>query len=124
MHVRNKILFIILFPLLTSGILSCQNSTVQDEEKKGYILPDSLLKTIEIDSVSSSHVVISLTLAGKVDFNEPNVIKLFPTISGQLSDISVMPGDYVKQGQVLGVIRSSDMAGFSNDYITHNRAWR
>ena len=118
MHVCNKIFFVILFPLLASGILSCHNSTVQDEEKKGYIMPDSLLKTIEIDSVSSSHVVNSLTLTGKVDFNEDNVIKLFPTISGQLSDISVMPGDYVKKGQVLGVIRSSDMAGYSNDYVT------
>ena len=60
----------------------------------------------------------TLTLTGKVGFNEDNVIKTFPTISGQVSDIRVVPGDYVMKGQVLAVIRSSDMAGYSNDYVT------
>jgi cobalt-zinc-cadmium efflux system membrane fusion protein len=53
-----------------------------------------------------------------VDFNEDNVIKIFPVISGQVSDIKVMTGDYVKKGQVLAVIKSSEMASFSNDYVT------
>ena len=65
-------------------------------KKKGYVLPDSLLKTIEIDTVTSSRVLNTLTLTGKVDFNEDNVIKMFPTISGQVSDIKVMPGDLCK----------------------------
>jgi cobalt-zinc-cadmium efflux system membrane fusion protein len=104
--------------LILLAFSSCQNKPVQMEEKKGYVLPDSLLKTIEIDSVSSSRVMNTLTLTGKVDFNEDNVIKMFPTISGQVSEIKVMPGDYIKQGQILAVIRSSDMAGYSNDFIT------
>src|SRR5450432_3982702 len=104
--------------LILLAFSSCQNKPVQMEEKKGYVLPDSLLKTIEIDSVSSSRVMNTLTLTGKVDFNEDNVIKMFPTVSGQVSEIKVMPGDYVKQGQILAVIRSSDMAGYSNDFIT------
>jgi len=104
--------------LILLSFSSCQNKPVPVQEKKGYVLPDSLLKTIEIDSVSSSRVMNTLTLTGKVDFNEENVIKMFPTISGQVSEIKVMPGDYVKQGQVLALIRSSDMAGYSNDYVT------
>jgi membrane fusion protein, heavy metal efflux system len=97
---------------------SCSNKPPAEEGNKGYVLPDSLLKTIEIDTVSNSRVMNTLTLTGKVNFNEDNVIKTFPTISGQVSDIRVMPGDYIKQGQVLAVIRSSDMAGYSNDFIT------
>jgi cobalt-zinc-cadmium efflux system membrane fusion protein len=38
-------------------------------------------------------------------------------ISGLVSDIRVMPGDYVKKGQILAVLKSGEMAGFSNDYI-------
>ena len=68
-------------------------------------MPDSLLKTIEIDTVSNSRVLNTLTLTGKVDFNEDNVIKIIPPISGQVSDIKVMTGDYVKKGQVLAVIK-------------------
>src|ERR1700687_375084 len=100
------------------GFSSCKNDPEQEEGKKGYVLPDSLLKTIEIDTVNSSRVMNTLTLTGKVDFNEDNVIKMFPAISGLSSGIKVMPGDYVKQGQELAVIRSSDMAGYSHDYAT------
>ncbi len=118
MSAQNKIISAVVLLLFISAVISCKDRVVQDEEKKGYILPDSLLKTIKIDSVSSSRVVNTLTLTGKVDFNEDNVIKIFPTISGQVSNIKVMPGDFVKQGQELAEFRSSDMAGYSNDYVT------
>src|SRR5579863_9969491 len=102
--------YFILF-LSAIGFSACHDKSPAEDSKKGYVLPDSLLKTIEIESVMNT-----LTLTGKVDFNEDNVIKLFPTISGQVSDIKVMLGDYVKQGQVLAVIKSPDMAGYSNDF--------
>lgn len=104
--------------LVVMGFSSCKDNTVSTEDKKGYILPDSLLKTIEIDTVANSRVLNTLTLTGKVDFNEDNVIKIVPTISGQVSEIKVMTGDYVTKGQVLAVIKSSDMASYSNDYTT------
>jgi cobalt-zinc-cadmium efflux system membrane fusion protein len=104
--------------LIIIGFSSCKDNSAPAEDKKGYTMPDSLLKTIEIDTVSNSRVLNTLTLTGKVDFNEDNVIKIYPVISGQVSEIKVMTGDYVKQGQVLAVIKSSDMAGYSNDYIT------
>jgi membrane fusion protein, heavy metal efflux system len=117
MQAHYKINFVAIL-LIVMGFSSCKDSTVSTEDKKGYILPDSLLKTIEIDTVSNSRVLNTLTLTGKVDFNEDNVIKIFPTISGQVSEIKVMIGDYVTKGQVLAVIKSSDMAGYSNDYTT------
>jgi cobalt-zinc-cadmium efflux system membrane fusion protein len=100
------------------GFSSCKDNSAPAEDKKGYTMPDSLLKTIEIDTVSNSRVLNTLTLTGKVDFNEDNVIKIYPVISGQVSDIKAMTGDYIKKDQVLAIIKSSDMAGFSNDYVT------
>jgi cobalt-zinc-cadmium efflux system membrane fusion protein len=118
MQAKYRIILVSL-SLLALEITSCKDKTTeQGDDKKGYRMPDSLLKTIEIDTVSNSRVLNTLTLTGKVDFNEDNVIKIFPVISGQVSDIKVMTGDYVKKGQVLAVIKSSEMASFSNDYIT------
>jgi cobalt-zinc-cadmium efflux system membrane fusion protein len=99
-----------------ASLYSCSDQPAANEEKAAYVLPDSLLKTMEIDTVSSSKVLNSLTLTGKVEFNEDQVIKIYPVISGLVSDIKVMLGDYVKKGQVLAVVRSGEMAGFSNDY--------
>ena len=115
MSVVYRIFTVALFTSLL-GLYSCSDKPVAEEEKKGYVLPDSLLKTIEIDTVSNSRILNTLTLTGKVDFNEDNVIRIYPTISGQVSDIRVMTGDYAKKGQLLAVLKSSDMAGYSNDY--------
>src|SRR5450432_1933609 len=116
MKVRFRVILVLAF--FSYGISSCREKTDRAEEKTTYVLPDSLLKTIEIDTVKNSHVFNTLTLTGKVDFNEDNVIKIYPVVSGQVSDIKVMSGDYVKKGQVLVVIRSSEMASYSNDYVT------
>jgi cobalt-zinc-cadmium efflux system membrane fusion protein len=109
---------VFIFSLLSLpfALSSCSEKAAAGEEKQGYVLPDSLLKTIEIDTVHTSKLMTYLTLTGKVDFNEDRVIKIYPAISGQVSDIKVMLGDYVKKGQPLAVLKSSEMAGFSNDY--------
>lgn len=97
---------------------SCNNSAEKKiEEKQHYVIPDSLSKTIDIDTVTKCQLVNSITLTGQVDFNQDNVRKIYPMISGNIQDIKVVLGDYVKQGQLLGVIKSSEMAGYSNDLV-------
>jgi cobalt-zinc-cadmium efflux system membrane fusion protein len=61
-------------------------------------------------------VSTALTLSGKITFNEDNVVKVFPLVSGHVTDVKVSLGDYVQKGQLLAVVRSSDMAGYYNDY--------
>ncbi|MFI5193529.1 MAG: efflux RND transporter periplasmic adaptor subunit [Chitinophagales bacterium] len=113
----NKILLFV-FAACSAALYSCNSKDPASDEKQGYVLPDSLLKTLEIDTVSTSKVLNTLTLTGKVDFNEDQVIKIYPAISGLVSDIRVMLGDYVKKGQTLAILKSVEMAGFSNDYTT------
>jgi len=108
---------VILFCAL-QGCQSKQDPAAAASDKDKYVLPDSLLKTISIDSVGYSKVVNAITLTGKVDFNEDNVSKIYPMVSGNIQDIKVMLGDYVQKGQTLAILRSSEMAGYSNDLIT------
>jgi cobalt-zinc-cadmium efflux system membrane fusion protein len=107
--------------LLLASLFALQacNSNVEKkpEEKQKYVIPDSILNTISIDTVQKCQLINSITLTGQVDFNQDHVIKIFPMISGNAQNISVVLGDYVNQGQVLGVITSSEMAGYSNDLI-------
>jgi cobalt-zinc-cadmium efflux system membrane fusion protein len=86
-------------------------------EKEKYVIPDSLVGTLRIDTVKISQLVNALTLTGKVGFNEDNVIPVFSMVSGNLQDIKVLLGDYVHAGQVLAVVKSSEMAGYGNDLI-------
>lgn len=105
--------------ILLTATYSCKSTPdTAPAEKQHFVLPDSLAKIIRIDSVSSSKVVNSITLTGKVTFNDDNVARIYPLVSGNINDIRVMLGDYVQQGQTLASIRSSEMAGYSNDMIT------
>jgi len=112
--------FIITSSALLFLALSGCSSGVEtpSAEKEKFVLPDSLARTIRIDSVVNSRVVTSITLTGKVTFNEDNVAKIYPLVSGTISDIRVMLGDYVGKGQTLALIRSGEMAGYSNDLVT------
>jgi membrane fusion protein, heavy metal efflux system len=107
--------------LLSSGVLllcSCGNEAVRDTGTRDpYIIPDSLLKTLTMDTVRSGQMLNSMTLTGQVDFNQDKQVNVYPLISGNISDIKVQLGDYVQAGQPLAVVRSSEMAGYSNNLV-------
>jgi cobalt-zinc-cadmium efflux system membrane fusion protein len=63
-------------------------------------------------------LVNAITLTGKVGFNEDNVVKIYPMVSGNIEDVKVLLGDYVQAGQVLAIVKSSEMAGYSNDLVS------
>ncbi|HWB25334.1 MAG TPA: efflux RND transporter periplasmic adaptor subunit [Chitinophagaceae bacterium] len=86
-------------------------------EKDKYVIPDSLLKTIEIDTVQTCQLINAITLTGKVAFNEDNVARIYPMVSGTITGIKAMLGDYVTAGETLGIIHSGEMAGYSNDLV-------
>jgi cobalt-zinc-cadmium efflux system membrane fusion protein len=107
--------------LLLIGILiisSCKSDPKNTDEKQQFVISDSLLKTIQIDSVIKCPLVNALTLTGKVSFNEDKVARIFPMVSGNITGVTAELGDHVNAGQKLGVIRSSEMAGYGNDLIT------
>jgi cobalt-zinc-cadmium efflux system membrane fusion protein len=107
--------------VLLSGLIifsGCDTQSDKVVEKPKFVIADSLLKTLHIDSVMKCPLVNALTLTGKVAFNEDKVVRIFPMVSGNISDVNVNIGDHVNAGQRLGVIRSGEMAGYSNDLVS------
>jgi len=108
------------FIMATLTLLQACNDAKPEVEKPKYVIADSLVKTLRIDSVMSCPLVNSLTLTGKVAFNDEKVSRIYPMVSGVISDVTAQVGDFVQKGQQLGVIRSSEMAGYSSDLVTSN----
>lgn len=106
-------LFAIAFTLLQA----CNSEQKPSEDRKAYVIPDSLAHTLIIDTVQKCPLVDVLTLTGSVDFNQDNVVNIFPMVSGNIQDVKVQLGDYVTTGQTLAVVKSTEMAGFSNDLL-------
>jgi cobalt-zinc-cadmium efflux system membrane fusion protein len=107
---------LLAFVMVFLCLQSCKKNTEDVvSDRKHYVIPDSLLKLIHMDTVQMKPVINSFELTGQVDFNQDHVINMYPMISGVISGIRVMLGDYVKEGDILGTVKSSEMAQYSSD---------
>ena len=114
----NPMSFVLLGALLVTMFTACEHPEEKPTPASDhYTLPDSLAKTLNFDFVKKCPMVNAITLTGKIAFNNDNVVKIFPMVSGNITGVNVALGDYVHAGQDLGVIRSSEMAGYSRDLI-------
>src|SRR5450432_1743629 len=112
-----KNLFFFLISIEAMLVTSCDHPLPNsDAGTSQFCIPDSLVKNITLDTVKSETIMSDLNLSGKITYNEDNVIKVFPLVSGHVTDVKVSLGDYVQKGQLLAVLRSSDMANYFNDY--------
>lgn len=117
-HFNTGLLIVLL--LMTGGLFlqSCDTKdNKKPEAEKGYVIPDTVMQTLRIDTVSISPLVNAITLTGKVGANEDNVVPVNSLVTGIVQDIKVALGDYVQQGQTLAIVRSQEMAQYSSDLL-------
>lgn len=100
------------------GLFSCHRQDNTEDQRQPYVIPDSLMRTIAIDTVKVSKIKYAIKFNGAVDFNQDKVINIFPLVSGTVQNVNVMPGDFVKAGQVLGTVRSGEMANYTSSLIS------
>jgi cobalt-zinc-cadmium efflux system membrane fusion protein len=108
---------IIIFASLASGITSCTKTEGNLEESKAFMLSDTMMSRITLDTVKTETVRNELTLVGKVVPDENLIIKVFPLVGGNVEDVDVELGDNVKKGQKLATIRSGEVADFERQMI-------
>jgi cobalt-zinc-cadmium efflux system membrane fusion protein len=104
--------------LILVNLFSCKSNQANENVRQPYVIPDSLMKTLVIDTVKTSTLSYSVKFNGMIDFNTDKVVNVFPLITGNIQEIKVMPGDYVKAGQVLGVVKSAEVASYNATLIS------
>jgi len=111
----------IVLSLLTITLFTaCKHKEEEVATNQKFVLSDTMMHMIEIDTVRSCNIADELSLSGEVSSNENNVVKIFPRSSGQVVTSNVSLGDKVSKGQVLAVIKSSDVAGNYSDLSSAN----
>jgi len=106
---------IYLFLLGVLILASCSGKKTEVATDSKFCLSDSILHQIKLDTITLKPVLQNFKLIGKVSFNQDKVVKIYPLVSGNVAEVKVSLGDFVKKGQVLAIIRSSEMAGVQND---------
>jgi len=107
-----------ILALLTIVLVGCNHVDEKEaSNKQKYIIPDTIAAKLSIDTVKLAPLTSAITLTGKVTFNDDHVVPVYAMVSGNIQDVHVMLGDYVNAGQTLAVIKSTEMAGYSNDLL-------
>ncbi|TDE16525.1 efflux RND transporter periplasmic adaptor subunit [Dyadobacter psychrotolerans] len=109
--------YILLLAMLAVWTTSCNKKKEVQDEVKAFMLSDTMMSRITLDTVKTEMVRNELTLVGKVVPDENQVIKIFPLVGGNVEDVNVELGDNVRKGQKLATIRSGEVADFERQMI-------
>lgn len=106
---KNCIVWTLLLPLL----VGCSSKTGgQEEAPVPLMLTDSLQKVVSVETVHEIPLSNELLLNGRVGFNPEQLARVYPIFGGNITEVNVEMGDYVKKGDILAIIHSSEVADY------------
>ena len=97
-------------------ISSCSSNN-DDETETAFSMSDTMMKRCAFQKVKMETVRDEIRLFGKIAAPNNKVAQVFPIVGGEVVKINVELGDYVKQGEVLAVIQSTEVATFQKELI-------
>ncbi|MVT08115.1 efflux RND transporter periplasmic adaptor subunit [Chitinophaga tropicalis] len=106
---------IYLLPVAFGCLLSACGTDKAETRKDDTSETDSLYKHVETAPAVFEQPSESIKLNGKIEPDESKEAKVYALASGKIKSVQVELGDYVKQGQVLAVLQSGEVAGIAND---------
>ena len=89
---------------------------VQTSGKANVTLTTEQMKAVVVKEVNQVPMAEEFTAVGEVSFDENNVVRVFPIVSGTVEKVNVSLGDYVQRGQLLASLLSTDISGYQRDY--------
>lgn len=102
-----------LLPLVF--LFSCQQKEVAVEKEDKFCLNEDAKKKITIHEVKKEAVSETFSLTGSVTYNADNVVQFTSLINGIVNSTFFSLGDYVKKGQVLAEIKSTELNGLQSE---------
>lgn len=106
-----KIIFFLasIFILLNSCTKSEEKNETEQKTSDVFCIKDELKKTTKIEVISESPIYEQLTLSGKVEYNENDLVAFKSLLQGLVNQVNFELGDYVRQGQVLATVKSTEV---------------
>jgi cobalt-zinc-cadmium efflux system membrane fusion protein len=104
---------------LVALISSCSKTPTTAEapaEQKEFVPSADFRANLAFDTVKIGAYAAPLTVVGEVTFDEDNVVRIFPIVSGSVERVYFSLGDYVRKGQLMATILSTDISTYQRDF--------
>jgi cobalt-zinc-cadmium efflux system membrane fusion protein len=111
-------LFIVVL-VLAAACSKKEETKEQPVQKTGpteVTLTAEQMKAVVVQEVNREPMAEELAAVGEVSFDETNVVRVFPIVSGTVEKVTVSLGDYVQRGQLLASLLSTDISAYQRDY--------
>lgn len=94
------------------SILSCskKEEEAKPQAEKGFELSNTMLNSISLAKVEKKNIEDDYNFYGKISADKNSYIDVYPLVGGNVLSVNVELGDYVRKGQVLATIRSTELA--------------
>lgn len=126
MQIQSKTISRLTLSLLTLTFFfqSCSEHVKEEPKDDKFVLTDSLINRLLIDTVRNPNSETDLSFSAKIAPNEETTARIFPMVSGNVRSVPVKLGDRVSKGQVLATMGSPEMASFDKDAISSSAELR
>src|SRR6218665_129355 len=103
--------------IVSLSLASCKKEVENPETNTSFVLSDAMLKTTTTAEAQTQPLKNELSFYGKITADNNKMIDVYPLVGGNVMKVNVELGDYVKKGQVLATIKSTDVADFEKQSI-------
>lgn len=108
-----------LFSIAFIGLFMWSSCTPKHETEKeiSFRLSETMLKKCPVETATMKDVSTEMRLFGKIEPDNNKMAQVYSVLGGNVVSIHVELGDYVRKGQLLAVIRSTEVAEFQKELL-------
>jgi cobalt-zinc-cadmium efflux system membrane fusion protein len=103
--------------IATLSLTACKKQVENPETNTSFVLSNTMLKSTTTAEAKTQPLKNELSFYGKITADNNKMIDVYPLVGGNVMKVNVELGDYVKKGQVLATIKSTDVADFEKQAI-------
>ncbi|WP_431242300.1 efflux RND transporter periplasmic adaptor subunit [Flavobacterium sp. P21] len=108
---------LILLPILGLMLVyGCgKKEEVKESKEEKFCIDKELKEKITIEPVQKRAVSESINLTGNITYNSDHIVQFNSLVQGIITKTTFSLGDYVKKGQVLAEIKSTDLNSMQSE---------
>lgn len=96
-------------------LIACKKEEVKSDVKETFVMSDKMLSTTKTATAQEEFLKNQLNFYGKITSDNNKFVEIYPVVGGNVIKVNVELGDYVSKGQVLAIIRSTEVASFEKE---------
>ena len=107
----------VLFITTLITMVGCSEHKKEVQKENTFYLTDKMFQTTKMINADFDDLKNELSFFGKIVADNNKMVEIYPVVGGNVTKVYVELGDYVKKGQLLATIRSTEVASFEKELM-------